>query len=208
MKCPECVAENQENATYCQGCATRLPERVGEPRRRNPRKIAIVLVVVLVAFLVASLSINTVHSDPSLSWDPAVRDHDADGVPDELDPSPYDAEIWTYASATVILAVSNDYSRPVTCDWTLKRPNTSQSPTVYWVVTASPFEDCGVVENAIWPVGNTFIELQCYVFCKVQDLDHHWGFWFGYSLIQDGGSYTYIVAIPSDLPDSGSVIYS
>lgn len=207
MKCPNCGEENSDSAGYCRECAIPLSERDESPKEFDVRKTAKIIIAILVVLILVSLAVNTIYLDPSLSWDPAIRDHDGDGVPDESDPNPTDAEIWTYGSATVILAVSNDYSRPVICDWTLKRPGTSQPPIIYWVVTASPFEDYGVVKIPTWLVGNTSVELQCFVICKIEELGLFWSIEFGVCPIHDGGSYTFVVTFPDDLPDSGSVVY-
>lgn len=200
VKCPECGAENPDSAAYCQGCAIQLPARAASPRRRDVRKITTVIVVVLVVFIVASLCINTVYLDPDSSWNPAIRDHDGDGVPDESDPSPYDADICCYGSATVILAISNDYTRDVQFRWLLQQVGIGNRPMVRWEPTVPPKEDLGTVENLTWLVGETSYVWEAYVSCHIEELGYSSIIDLGDWLVHDGQSYTFVLTFPGDFP--------
>jgi hypothetical protein len=52
-------------------------------------------------------SIAFIYESPKYSWNPAVRDHDGDGVPDKLDPRPYDAGISGIDVGFINLTIEN-----------------------------------------------------------------------------------------------------
>ncbi|UCE91724.1 MAG: zinc ribbon domain-containing protein [Methanobacteriota archaeon] len=201
MKCPDCGAENADDAVHCQGCAIQLPVGVAIPRRRNARRATATLVVILVVVMVASLAMNTVYLDPSSSWNPAIRDHDGDGVPDESDPSPFDADVWAYGSATVILAISNDYTRPVCFTWLLEQVGEGSRPNIRWEPTVPPFEDLGVADDMTWLIGETTDMWEAYVICSIEELDYRSSILdLGEWLVRDGQSYTFVLTFPDDFP--------
>ncbi len=78
------------------------------PLKTRPRCTIVVAILVVLAFVAASIAY--VYTSPKYSWNAAVRDHDGDGVPDKTDPRPFDDTIWASGTGLVYLTIRNNYS--------------------------------------------------------------------------------------------------
>jgi len=208
MKCQRCGDDNSEASEFCVKCGTRLPEveeaesESAQPKAEAKRRKWLIPILAIAVAVVLISSTLVVYYSPDYSWSASIRDHDGDGVPDESDPSPHDAGIWAYGSATCILVVINNYNTSVTFYWTLRLLNESQKFTeVYWTPTVQSGEYTGVVKNLTWLVGETSSEWAVWVVWYIEGFGYGDTLYeLGRHLVSDGQSYTFAVTFPDDFP--------
>ena len=150
--------------------------------RLSRRSLFAVVAVLIMASTVALVAYA--YGSPRYSWNPSIRDHDGDGVPDTKDAFPSDSEFWGRSNATLVVMIVNDFGRDLNYELHASLMTKSISRTIA--------NGSSVIETLVlsWRTGEKDT-----LWCEVSV----WGYFFnGDFRIDVGGPQEWVVFSPDE----------